>query len=357
VAALHETVGRLLAGHREAGTAEAEQARDVVARHLTALGYRVSRQHFRFHPSALLALPILGAGVGGAALLALPLLVLPGVPGWGALAVWTLVLAASACLAVGVAAGWLTLGEAREDANLVAVRGDAAPRRWIVAHLDTKAQAQSMAGRLVAVWVLIAAIAAGAGLALARLGTPLPLWMAAAGSALAVVAGALAGYGRLRGTSRGARDNGTGVLAALAFAEVSSAVDTGILITGAEEFGLVGARMFARAQGSLDGVAVINLDTIDAEGVLFVVRHNDRGLAVAGGVARRLEPLGLPVRARRLPLGILVDSLPLARAGAQAVTIGRLTWNTLRLIHTPGDVPETLSMEMAERVGRALAAN
>ena len=356
MAALHETVGRILARHREAGTPEAEQAREAVARHLSALGYRVSRQHFRFHPAALLALPVLGAGVGGAALLALPLLALPGLPGWGALAVWTLILAASACLAIGLAAGWLTLGEAREDANLVAVRGQAAPRRWIVAHLDTKAQAQSMAGRLVAVWVLIAAIAVGAGLVLLRLGGPLPLWIVAAESALAVVAGALAGRGRLRGTSRGARDNGTGVVAALAFAEASSDADTGILITGAEEFGLVGARMFARAH-SLDGVEVINLDTIDAEGALFVVRHDDRGLAIAAAVARCLEPLGLPVRARRLPLGILVDSLPLARAGAQGVTIGRLTWNTLRLIHTPADVPETLSLETAERVGRALAMN
>jgi Peptidase family M28 len=357
VAALHEIAASILARHREAGTAEAEQARDVVARHLTALGYRVSLQHFRFHPSALLGFPILGAGVGAAALLALPLLVLPGVPRWGALAVWSLVLAATVCLSVGVAAGWLNLGDARQDANLVAVRSEGAPRRWIVAHLDTKAQVQSMAGRLVAVWVMIVAAGCGAGLALARLGAPLTLWVAAAGAALAVVAGALTGRGRLRGTSQGARDNGSGVVAALAFAEASDDADTGILITGAEEFGLVGARIFARVQGRMEGVTVINLDTIDAEGSLFVVRHSGRGLGVAEAVVSRLQPLGLPVQARRLPLGILVDSLPLARAGAHAVTVGRLTWSTLRVIHTPADVPETLSLEVAERVGRALAMN
>lgn len=354
---LHETARRLLAQHREAGTAEAETARAIVTDHLTSLGYRVSRQHFRFHPSALLGLPILGAGVGAAALLALPLLVLPGVAGWGALAVWSLILASSTLIAGGVAAGWLTLGEAREDANLVAVRGEAAPRRWIVAHLDTKAQAQSMAGRLVAVWVLLAALACGAGLAVARLLAPVPLWAAGIGAALAVLAGALAGRGRLRGTSRGARDNGSGVVAALAFAEDSADEETGVLITGAEEFGLVGARMFARIQGSLAGVVAINLDTIDGAGPLFVVRHDAAAVAAAGSVAARLECLSLPVRSRRLPLGILVDSLPLARAGAAAVTIGRLTWSTLRVIHTPADVPETLSLEVAERVGRALAAN
>ena len=174
MAALHEVAASILARHREAGTAEAEQARDVVARHLTTLGYRVSLQHFRFHPSALLGFPILGAGIGAAALLGLPLLALPGVPGWGALAVWSLVLAATVCLSVGVAAGWLNLGEARQDANLLAVRGDGAPRRWIVAHLDTKAQAQSMAGRLVAVWVMIVAVGCGTGLAVARLGRAAP---------------------------------------------------------------------------------------------------------------------------------------------------------------------------------------
>jgi hypothetical protein len=102
---------------------------------------------------------------------------------------------------------------------------------------------------------------------------------------------------------------------------------------------------------------VINLDTIDDTGDLFVVSHDARGTAAALTVAAGLGGIGLPVRTRRLPLGILVDSVPLARAGARAVTIGRLTWRTLRIIHTPADVPENLSLEAAERVGRALAVN
>jgi hypothetical protein len=355
VSTLHDTARRILAHHREAGTLEAERARGVVADHLTALGYRVSLQRFRFHTSALLGLPVLGAGIGASALLALPLLTIPTVPAAGALAVWSIMIAAVTCLAAGVAAGWLTLGEAREDANLIAVRSEAPVRRWIVAHLDTKAQGQSMAGRLVAVWVLATAVAWTGALAVARLWGPIPLWLGAAGALLAIVAGALAGRGRLRGTSRGARDNGSGVVAVLAFAEASSDEQTGVLITGGEEFGLVGARVFARVQGSLRGIEVVNLDTIDDEGILYVVRHDLRGSTSAAALATRLGSLGLTVRTRRLPLGILVDSLPLARAGATAVTVGRLTWRTLRLIHTPADVPETLSLEAAERVGRAIA--
>jgi peptidase M28-like protein len=303
----------------------------------------------------LLGLPIFGAGIGASGLLALPLLTLPAVPAAGALAVWSVMLAATACLATGVAAGWLTFGEAREDANLIAVRSESPIRRWIVAHLDTKAQGQSMAGRLVAVWVLAAAIAGTIALVVARLWGPIPLWLSAAGGVLGVVAGALAGRGRLKGTSRGARDNGSGVVAALAFAESSSDEETGVLITGGEEFGLVGARVFTRVQGNLQGIEVVNIDTIDEEGVLFVVSHDPRGAASAAALAQRLGSLGLAVRTRRLPLGILVDSLPLARAGAAAVTVGRLTWRTLRLIHTPADVPDGLSLDAAERVGRAIA--
>ncbi len=355
VTTLHQAARRILADHREAGTPEAERARGVVADHLTGLGYRVTVQRFRFHPSALLGFPILGAGIGASALLALPLLVLPTVPAAGALTVWGTVLAATICLATGVAAGWLTFGETREDANLIAARTEAPIRRWIVAHLDTKAQRQSMAGRLVAVWVLAAAIVCTGALAVARLWGPISLWPSAAGGLLAVAAGALAGRARLRGTSRGARDNGSGIVAALACAEASSDRETGVLITGGEEFGLVGARVFAGVQGSLQGIEVVNLDTIDDQGQVFVVSHDPRGAAFAPALAARLRSLGLSVRTRRLPLGILVDSLPFARAGATAVTVGRLTWRTLRVIHTPADEPTSLSLEPAERVGRALA--
>ena len=352
---LDDTARRVLAHHREAGTPEAERARAVVADHLAALGYRVTLQRFRFHPSTLLGLPILGAGIGASALLALPLLTLPTVPPGGALAVWSLMLAATICLAAGVATGWLAFGRTREDANLIAVRSEAPIRRWIVAHLDTKAQGQSMAGRLVSVWVLAAAIVCSGALAVARLWGPIPLWMGAAAALLAVLAGALAGRARLSGTSRGARDNGSGVVAALAWAATSSDAASGVLITGGEEFGLVGARVFARVQGSLKGTEVVNIDTIDDEGHLFVVSHDPGGARSAAALAARLGSLGLTVRTSRLPLGILVDSLPLARAGATAVTVGRLTWRTLRLIHTPADVPESLSLEAAERVGRAIA--
>lgn len=349
-------LARVLALPREAGTPEAAEARGLIAEWLAARGYTVTTQRFSFNPSTLDAFPLFGTGLGGLALLVLPLLLLAGVPRWAAAAAWFAALAALAIFAAGVGLGWAGFGsKAREDANLVAVRDASPVTRWIVAHADTKAQGHSMAGRIVAVWTVLAAIAIMTALALLRLGGPLGAAVAAAGVALTVVAGALAARGRLRGRSPGARDNGSGLHAALAAAEVAGE-GTGILITGAEEFGLIGARIFAQlAGGELRGTEVVNIDTVDDRGDLYLVSHDGRGAELARRELPALAKLGPRVRTRALPLGIFVDSHPLARAGAAAITIGRLDWSTLRRLHTAADTPDGLDFDLAIRIGRAVA--
>jgi hypothetical protein len=355
VATLEEVTRQLLSLPREAGTPEAATARDLVAAHLRRLGYTVEVQTFTFAPASLLAFPLFGAGLGGLALVVLPFLSSASLPAWGALAVWTAGLVALTVVVTGVGLGWVPLGEAtREDANLIATRGTSRPRRWIVAHLDSKAQGHSMAGRLVAVWTTCLAIAALTTLTVVRLtGAVSPGWLGL-GAGVALLAGLLAGRGRLSGRSLGARDNGTGVIAALAAAETTSDPAIGILITGAEEFGLVGARVFARLSARSRDAEFVNLDTLDQEGKLYIVSHDRLGQRLA----RELEPclmgMDVPVQRRRLPLGVFVDSAPLAKAHAPSVTIGRLTWNTLRRIHTAADTAEGLSFVMAERVGKAV---
>ncbi|MGH7701469.1 MAG: M28 family peptidase [Gemmatimonadales bacterium] len=354
-----EVIAGVVALPREAGTPEAAAARALLAAHLAGLGYRLEEQRFGFPPSSLAAYPILGAGLGWLALLEFPLLTLPSVPSWSALAAWLAGLTALSCLTLGLGMGWTPPGtDLREDANLIATRGGGPIRRWIVAHSDTKAQGHSMAGRLVAVWVILLSTVTVSALVVSRLAGPLSLWGAGGGVGLTLLAGVLAGRGGLKGRSPGARDNGTGLLAALVAAEQSRDPTVGILITGAEEFGLVGARVFARRLGSgLTGVEVVNLDTLDDAGPLYVVTHDRRSDRLAERLAGRLAPGGRSVRRRRLPLGILVDSLPLARAGSLAVTVSRLNWGSLRVMHTPGDTPDRLSWETAELVGRAVAAD
>jgi Peptidase family M28 len=356
VLTLDETVRTILARSREAGTAEAATARELVTAYLQGLGYTVVAQKFTFTPSSLRAFPVFGDGLGLVVLILLPLLGTGSVPAWSALAVWTVGLGATAVVAGGVGLGWVPFGDAlREDANLIATRGAARPGRWIVAHLDTKSQGHSMAGRLVAVWLALLAIGGLSVLAALRLRGPVaPLWLALWGGT-ALLAAFLARRGQLKGCSQGARDNGTGVMAALAAAESAPAGGLGILITGAEEFGLVGARVFAQLTPDLADAEFVNVDTVDQEGLLYLVSHDARGGQLAGSIEPALSSIGLPLKRRRLPLGIFVDSAPLARAGAPAMTIGRLTWKTLRRIHTPADTPEDLSLDTARLVGRAVA--
>ena len=97
----------------------------------------------------------------------------------------------------------------------------------------------------------------------------------------------------------------------------------------------------------------MNFDTLDDTGPLYVVSHDRRGDAVARARAEAFAGLDFPVRTRRLPIGILADSLPFSRAGAVALTVARLDWSTLRRIHTPRDTADGLGFETAARVGCA----
>ncbi len=350
------TTRQLVRTPREAGTPEAEAARTLLARHLSGLGYQVREQPFAFAAAGLNAFPLFGAGLGWLGLLELPLLAVPAVPGWAALAVLLPGLAGLALLAAGMGLGWSAMGQPpREDANLIATRPGATVRYWLVAHADSKAQGHSMAGRLIAVWVVILAVGGALGAAVARLWAPLTLPALAVVAALGLAAGALAHRGRLRGKSPGARDNGSGVAAVLGAAARVQDPAVGVLITGAEEFGLVGARYFLQTmKAQLAGASILNVDTVDERGPWRVVRHGPAGAPLARRLARRL-PGEDGVRLHRLPLGIFVDSLPFARAGLPALTLARLDWQTLRLLHTPRDTPDGLSFASAERAGAALA--
>ena len=301
--------------------------------------------------------PVLGAGIGWLTLLQIPLLSLPGAPAWAALLVWITGLLSLGTVALGLSLGWATLGgDNREDANLIATRGGKVTR-WVVAHYDTKAQGHSMAGRLTAVWVLVIAVLVMTGLVIARLWSPLSTAVMAAGAALSIVAGYLAGRGRLKGKSSGARDNGSGLLAALVAAQEINHPSVGILVTGAEEFGLIGSRYFAEKSPELvSGTEIINIDTVDSQGFWRLVTHRPGSEALIQRMASILAGLSPHrINRHRLPAGIFVDSLPLARAGARAITLARLDWGTLGRIHTPRDTLEGLSLDSAVVAGQAIA--
>jgi hypothetical protein len=348
-------IAALLGLDREAGTEGAAAARRHISEHLRTLGFQVEVQRFAFSTGTLNALPVFGAGLGWLTILAIPLLLMPGAPAWAALAVWLLGLAALIAVAAGMALGWAPArGERREDANLIVRRPAARVRRWIVAHVDTKAQRQSMAGRIVALGAGLFGAAFMAGLALARLVVVPSVWLVAAGAGVTLAASVLASRARLNGKTTGALDNGSGLTAALIAAATADA-RTGFIFTGAEEFGLVGARILVQQTPELvRDCDVINLDSLDDAGDVAIVSHDHRARALTDALLTGLSQSEWRVRRRRLPPGIMVDSMPLARAGARAVTVARVTWSSFKVIHTPADAASRLDFASAGAIGRLL---
>jgi hypothetical protein len=347
----------LLARSREAGTEETARARRELAAFLAGHGYSVIEHPFSCSPRALAVLPVVGSGLVALALLLAPLLLI-AVPPWLPLAV--LVTGVALVTALAAATGLGRLGDlhaSRTDANLIVTRAAQLPRCWIVAHLDTKAQGHSLAGRLVAIGLAILALLAALGAVLWRIPVAIPAEAALGVTILLLVAGGLLLRGRLEGQSSGACDNGSGLLALLTAAEHNSDPGLGFVITSAEEFGMLGAEALARERPDLFRQAtVINLDTLDDRGTLFVVRHDDRSAMLGRRAAELFADIAPRIRERRLPIGILVDSLPLSEVARETITLGRLDWATLKRIHTPADAPGTLQYTTARAVGQTLAS-
>ena len=352
-----DLITALLALEREAGTPAAAEAHRLLSEHMKALGFQVDVQRFAFSTGTLNALPVFGAGLGWLTILMIPLLLMAGAPSWASLAAWVLGLAALGTVATGIALGWAPArGEQREDANLIVQRPDALIERWIVAHVDTKAQRQSMAGRLVAVAITVLGVLVMLGLAVARLAAVPPVWLVAAASGLTLAASVLCSRARLKARTVGAVDNGSGLVAAVIAAETSDD-RTGFIFTGAEEFGLVGARILAQQTPELvRSRDVINVDTVDDIGIVSIVSHDRMGAQLAARIVPSLVLPGLHIRRRRLLPGIMVDSQAFARVGARAVTLARLDWSTLRRIHTTRDTPAGLSLETARALGTWLGS-
>lgn len=327
---LHALAGR----GRFTGSEALSEARRLCAERLRLLGFAVTEHQFEYSTvPARFGMPTVGAASVG--LLAAVVLVAER-----AGAVSAIVLAAVSLAAIVGLARWLTgasalaLPAARAaGVNLQAVRG-VEPRVWLVAHLDSKSQRYPLALRAVGASLTIGAWTATLlVLALAAAGHawPHPWWVWGAGAA----GGALLGLASAGNDSPGAVDNASGVAAVLAAsARLAPDVPVGVLITDAEEVGLAGAHAWAHHR--MPGTAV-NCDTIDDRGAFLLLTSGRRSRRVAAAAARTARHTGIPVRARRLPRGVLTDGVALARAGWACATLSRATVRTLLRIHTRRD--------------------
>ncbi len=331
----------------------------MIAR-LGDLGFHVTATRFVTSSGPLDAAGVFGAGLGWLALVVLPLLLLP-VPEW-TLALFAVAgIAALVMISWGVARGALR-SEPRHRAevrNIEARRGQ--PRVWLVAHTDSKGQGISLRARVVAVILTVLGLVGLTIVIIARMAGPLHWSAALAGVLPVVVGGGLLSRSVPRDDSPGAVDNASGIVAVLAAAtELKDRSDVGVLITGAEEFGMAGARVWtadARRE-----VPFVNIDGIDARGIVRLMVHRGgaeqrrKAQVLAGELLVGFSRGGERARVAALPPGVLVDGVVLARAGMPGVTVSRGDWSTLGAVHTRRDTPERTDVGSAVRVGRIVAS-
>ncbi len=238
-----------------------------------------------------------------------------------------------------------------EGVNLIAVRPRARVSVWLAAHYDSKGQPLSMAARLVA--AALAAIGALELVALvvrALLGTlraDVPDVLAGAAGLTGVL---LLAANRVTDRSTGAVDNAAGVVAVLATLDaLPPDAPVGVLFPDAEEYGLLGARALVRERANLLGdTCLVNFDGVDDRGSTIALVHR------AGPTTVRVAAALSARRARWLP--VLVDGLVLSAAAREGMTIMRGDWRTARIVHTPRDSAERLTLEGVRRVAAGVAA-
>lgn len=335
---------RALAVPRLTGSAGHGAAQDLLTRELTRRGLVVREHRFPVSDAPLRA-TALAAEFTALAALTFIVGVLAGEPVFG--------LRIAAIPMVALVGVLVFGGRSRQRAwgtNLLAQRPDPAPRPklWLVAHYDSKGQRLSMATRLCGALTLALQVPAALALAVLWVGDergPVIALLVLP----ALIGGIVLARADLRNDSAGAVDNASGVMAVLdAFDRLVHRPDVAIVLTDAEEWGLIGARALAREHAPLfRGSTVVNFDGLDDRGRAIVLAHRDGPLARA--VARLMD-------ARRVPwLPVLVDGIALRAPAAECLTVMCGNWATMRRVHTGRDTPEGLSLDNARRAAGAVA--
>ena len=237
--------------------------------------------------------------------------------------------------------------------NLEATRGSAPPRVWLVAHLDSKSQPIPSQSRILGVVMLSLSIAltlVALALTLAAGSTRTILYLVCVGLAGAGARAVV--YSVVRNESTGAVDNASGVAAVLAAAaRLEGDAAVGVLIPSAEELGLAGARAWLRANGA-ERAFVLNCDGVDDQGELTLMYTRTMPRPIVDAVR---QVAGKRLHVRRMPPGLLLDSVAFADAGWTAATVSHGSMRTLARVHTKYDSLEILRGDSIQPVSVVLA--
>lgn len=341
---------------RATGSAALHSARQRCATELTALGYVARERPFEFSSfPGRFGTPLIGvlsvllmaivAHIGARGDRFLPLAILAG---------GGVVLGLSGRWLASRGLDFLPIGR-RKGVNLDARRDGDAPAVWLCAHLDTKSQPVPTLVRTAGVFLLIVAGIALLALAVAAAAGAGPtegLWL---GATVMTLAGGIPVVLSVVGDgSNGALDNASGVAAVLAAAQqLGSTRGVGILITDAEELGLAGARAWARDARRLK---VLNCDGVDDTGMINVLYTGQPPQGVLGAARAASQRTGVPCRTRRIPVGILMDSVAFTEAGLPSVSFSRGTYRSLARVHSASDSLDNLRGTGIDETATLIAA-
>jgi len=351
--------------HRGTGTSGERQALEILERHLKSLGADTEQQQFRTQKTYLTTLNwILGSMVAGLLL----------APYWG--------LGAALLALAGAISGWLYFDWRRSPALLLPPqvwaanllgrlnRQETKKRLILMAHFDTAPISAFYRPALVRRFKssLLTALSL---MALAAFVVVLALFVRSPAidafryllALYFVGQGIIAWADFLRfGYSNGASDNATGVATAISLFERLARnpipgwrID--ILLTSAEEVGMIGARAFYQARKTelSQGVYLLNFDTVAAghlrlftrTGILSSIRYQNPLVEAAKAVASS-DPRFSTVEPAEWTTGDF-DTACFARGGVPCLTIGSLDESGgMPHLHRPEDTLEKVNTSQVE---------
>ena len=362
-----------LAFPRLVGSAGEAEAQDYIVQQFKALGLDVSWESFLFTKFPAEVLPRI--------LSALFVPVVLSVPWFGVRFPIPVCLICLLSLSVAMfCTQWherfeelYDVGRSHRTENIIATNGvkpdDNTPAFLFVAHYDSKSQVLPIAVRAISYGIAIIGLVVLTTAMVIKVGWGiwLPDYIVWSIAGITTFCLLLLQINLTQNHSPGAFDNASGVGVMLEVARVVMACGekrcVKFLAAGAEEYGMCGALRYVQAHADKydrENTYVINLDGLGVgNGVSVVTRygippvqttHTLTDLFRASG-----ESLGTQVSERYLPIGVGLDSIPIASRGFETVTLtaGNVGSAALR-IHSKRDRSDLLNVESLQQVGELI---
>jgi hypothetical protein len=362
-----------LAFPRLVGSTGETKARAYIVEQLTALGLEVSRDVFSFTKFPAEVLPRILCGLFVPVVLSVP---------W--LGERFPILVCLACLlSLSVALfftqwqerfeGLYDVGRRHYSENIIATNGiehnSNTTSLLFVAHYDSKSQILPIAIRAVAYGISVVGLTGLTIAIVVKIITRvwLPDYIVWSVAGITIFCLLLLQINLTQNRSPGVFDNASGVGVMLEVARVVMArgekKPITFLAAGAEEYGMCGALRYMQKHANeydRNHTCVINLDGLGAgSGVNIVTSygippvHTTQRLAEVFRISG--ESLGIKVSERYLPIGVGLDSIPIASRGFETVTLTAGDVSSVALkIHSEQDRSDLLDVESLQQVGELI---